>query len=162
MISNSNHVELYRNFIMQGIDEKTSEFYNRRNLPMILGDPKFKHDMLKEVSAKLRKDASTDFNISRTVPTSENIILHCCGYYNVNPESLFKSQRGKVNRARIIAIYLHRKTTQLTLAKICLIFSLNSHAAVTNAVTRLEKQMRVDQSLRNDIDLINNKINLTD
>ncbi len=162
MISDSNHIELYRNFIMQGIDEKTSDFYNRKNLSVILGDRKFKHDMLKEVSQKLRKDSSTDFNVSQTVPASDHIILHCCRYYNVNPESLFKPQRGKVNRARVIAIYLHRKTTQLTLAKIAVIFSLNSHAAVTNVVARLEKQMRADHSLRNDVDLINNKINWID
>ncbi len=162
MMSDSNHAELYRKFIMQGIDEKTSEFYDRKNLPVIFGDPKFNHDMLKKISTKQRKDSSTDFNLSQTDPTSENIILCCCRYYKVAPKSLFKSQRGKLNRARIIAIYLHRKITQLTLAKICSIFSLNSHAAVTNAIIRLEKQMRVDQSLKNDIDLIRKKINLVD
>ncbi len=59
----------------------------------------------------------------------------------------------------MLAIYLHRKITQLTLAEICSIFSLNSHAAVSNAITRFEKQMQADQTLKSDVNAICNRIN---
>lgn len=158
MISSNNQAGRYKNFMNQEIDKRTLEFYSKRNLSVIFGEDDFKQDMLKEIGIKQRKDSSTDFNLSQFFPSSESIILNCCKFYNVNRELVFKCQRGKENRVRMLVIYLHRKATQLTLAQICEIFSLNSHAAVTNIITRLEKKMRVDALYKNEVDLISEKL----
>ncbi|MCR5303414.1 MAG: chromosomal replication initiator protein DnaA [Lachnospiraceae bacterium] len=111
------------------------------------------------------KDALKDIIISdapRQV-TPEFIIDIVCSYYSVEKDELFSKKRDqRVRQPRQIAMYLIRRMTDTTLQGIGKLFN-KDHTTVMHSIDIIEESINgqnVNNELKNQIDILRNKINL--
>lgn len=140
----------YVNFINEGIDIDTNNFYSKKRLPSILGTKEFINDKISEINENQKKESSPDVNILKNIPTIEMIINIVSNYFNSEVQNIKKRTTTKKNIARIIAIYLARKIGQLTHHKISENFSLR-HKSIGTTLKRFEKEIIKNDYLQNHI-----------
>jgi chromosomal replication initiator protein len=93
--------------------------------------------------------------------SAKKIIEIVSDFYNVQPEDLLKQSRKKeyVN-PRQIAMYIIRKELETSLPSIGEFFGGRDHTTVIHAIDKIERTMKDKQSLKQEIDLIRDRIYL--
>jgi len=76
------------------------------------------------------------------VPDEETIKEVVCEYYGVKRDELLKSQRGRFNEPRNVAIYLTKAMRRDTLEKIANGFHMSRYSSASSAIARVKAQMR--------------------
>jgi len=71
-----------------------------------------------------------------------------CAAYKIDGSDLLSSRRGKTNEARNVAIYLCRRVSGETLARIGKDFHLENYGSVSSIVSRMKKTLMHDGRLR--------------
>jgi len=94
--------------------------------------------------------------------SAKKIIEVVSDFYNVSPEDLLKQSRKKeyVN-PRQIAMYIIRKELETSLPSIGELFGGRDHTTVIHAVDKIERVMKERNSLKQEIDLIKDRLYLT-
>ncbi|MBX4187575.1 MAG: chromosomal replication initiator protein DnaA [Candidatus Doudnabacteria bacterium] len=93
--------------------------------------------------------------------SAKKIIEVVSDFYNVSPEDLLKQSRKKeyVN-PRQIAMYIIRKELETSLPSIGEFFGGRDHTTVIHAIDKIERIMKEKNSLKQEIDLIKDRIYL--
>lgn len=81
----------------------------------------------------------------------EKVITIICNTFQINPEELLAKRRGNVYR--VLALYLIKNYTALSLKEIGEIFSMD-YTAVSQAARRFEDKISKDKSLKKKADVI--------
>jgi len=87
--------------------------------------------------------------------TDDKIIDQISQTFQISKEEVFRKKRG--NTYRLLAIYLIKNNTPLSLQEIGKIFSMD-YTAVSQAARRLEERMIRDKKLREKADVILRKL----
>lgn len=85
---------------------------------------------------------------------NENKIINVVAdYYNLVPSQLTgKIRTGQIALARHIAMYLIRNNLDVSLQKIGIIFGGKDHTTVMSAISKVDKELKTDESLRTAVD----------
>ncbi len=85
---------------------------------------------------------------------NENKIINIVAdYYNLVPSQLTgKIRTGQIALARHIAMYLIRNNLDVSLQKIGIIFGGKDHTTVMSAISKVDKELKTDESLRTAVD----------
>ncbi|MCU7496973.1 MAG: chromosomal replication initiator protein DnaA [Ignavibacteria bacterium] len=117
----------------------------------------------KEINIELAKKTVREIATDRKVNISiEYITKIVCETLNVEEDKLRdKNRKKEVVQARMIAMYLSKKLTKSSLKTIGLHFGGRDHSTVIHAFTSMEQLMDEDQTLKETVDSIKNKIEMS-
>ena len=91
--------------------------------------------------------------------SEQKIINVVADYYNLSPSQLTgKIRTGQIALARHIAMYLIRISLDVPLKKIGDIFGGKDHTTVMNAIQKVDKGLKTDQSLKEAIDELQKRL----
>jgi REP element-mobilizing transposase RayT len=134
----------YIDFMNEGDSEEIMGFYSKKNLKPVMGSS----DFLQKI-----KDGFSDAIFNEEIPvaqslrsSAEEVIAAVSSVYNVEPDNIRRSRRGRMNEARDIAMMLTRKWTGLPLTSIAHHFNLKRHGSVTTALARASETLRKSQA----------------
>ncbi len=89
----------------------------------------------------------------------DRIITVVGDYYGIGIDDILGSKRtANVSAARQVAMYLCRSLGNFTTTKIGNFFSGKKHTTVMHSVEKIEKELKVNSELRNELDEITNRI----
>jgi chromosomal replication initiator protein len=95
-----------------------------------------------------------DEEVTKKIGISD-IILKVCEKYDISPDDLkSKSRHSRVVLPRFIAMYITRNLTELTTLEIGKEFGDRDHSTVINAINNIEKSMKNDDQLHEQINEI--------
>lgn len=93
------------------------------------------------------------------VTTIDDIIQSVCQHYEIELKTLHSNSRKReVVKARQVAMYLTKKNTTLSTAKIGILIGGKDHATVLHAYKTVEEEMNVNKHLQREIDEIQTEI----
>lgn len=117
--------------------------------------------MKKAISLDLTKELLKDKFLSLYAsPISvDKIIQFVAEYYNLKAHEIIGNKRTKsIALARQIAMYISRKITRLSTTQIGKYFNDKEHGTVMHATKKVEDMINKDTKLKNDIDIIIDKL----
>jgi len=139
-------MKVYADFIKEQVPKEIEHFYDKKNLPAILGDDDFK-EWLKEKFKNLR------FN--KEIPEAKTLALDSetirglvCKEFGVENETLRQLKRGTANPARDVAVYLQRKYCGQTLARLGKDYGMDNYSSVSSAYERVKTRLLKDHKMR--------------
>jgi putative transposase len=102
-------IDGYIEYVTSGIDEETKNFYSKDQTPKIFSTLEFKKEKISAISVKEIDEILPDIKRLQFCPSIEIILRITADFFGINNVDLIKSQRGKKNIPKLIAIYLSRK-----------------------------------------------------
>lgn len=138
----------YKKFVESGLDNETRKFFNKIHLPVVFGSKQFKKRVLSTLDDKYLKEVNADYNRTRILPKMDKIDAVCVSYFKLDKAQLYKSQRGKNNEMRKIAIYACRQWCTEKLSVIAKRYQFFSHSCVSNIVKNIEERVKKDKKLQ--------------
>ena len=91
--------------------------------------------------------------------SEQKIINVVADYYNLAPSELTsKNRSGQIALARHIAMYLIRNTLDIPLKKIGDMFGGKDHTTVMSGISKVDKELKTDKSLKEDVDELQKRI----
>ncbi|MDP4175673.1 MAG: chromosomal replication initiator protein DnaA [Bacteroidota bacterium] len=112
-----------------------------------------------ELAKKTVKEIATDRKVNISI---EYITKVVCEYMNVDENKVReKNRKQEVVMARQIAMYLSKKLTKSSLKTIGLHFGGRDHSTVIHAFNSIEEMVDEDSTLRETVEAIKNKIELS-
>lgn len=117
----------------------------------------------KEINIELAKKTVREIATDRKVNISiEYITKIVCETLNVEEDKLRdKNRKKEVVTARMIAMYLSKKLTKSSLKTIGLHFGGRDHSTVIHAFSSMEQMMDEDPAMKETVDSIKNKIEMS-
>ncbi len=139
-------IRKYRRFVEKQDSDPLISFYEKVNLPSLLGSDKF----IQWVKAtfykgRIKKDIPQSKMLA---PDGEAIFMAVCDFYDVSKSELLAIRRGVVNEPRDVAIYLHRAVCGAPLLEIGAEFGLPCYSSVSSAVYRIKQRLPKERQLR--------------
>jgi putative transposase len=144
----------YVNYVMQGVDEDILQYYQRSNLPSIVGGKGFRAWVYDELLPDLKaqeKGAIIQPDISMAV-----IVKGVASHFKTEPEKITRVIKGpqKGNEARKIAMYLCQEMANVTLKDIAGYFNLSHSGSVSFITHQVRKSKKEDMRLARKIDFV--------
>lgn len=141
-------LNLYKDFIKEGIPERIERFYNSRGKGIVLGSEKFvtqikdkfAQDEL-ELEVPQKRDFQKDILFKKIV---EEVLRR----FNVTEERIYKGERGKVNDIRALAILLAREKSGLSIGEIAQKFNIGSYKTISAHCYRMKRKIEKDKELK--------------
>lgn len=132
----------YRQYVEREGESNTlvRQFYRESRPGAIMGSDAFKRDVL-----KLHGAIDPEVPKSQALPNQmppDQIIRAVCEEFQVSRRHVLKSQRGKLNLARLAAIWLCRMRGHLTLAQLATQFGMAGYGSASAILHRIKTQMR--------------------
>lgn len=138
-------IRKYRQFVEKQDAEQLVSFYEKTNLPSMLGGKRF----IKWVQATFFQ-GKVDRDIPQTqhlAPDRRLIINAVCQFYSVSANTLTAIRRGVENEPRDMAIYLLRTVCGEPLMTIGAQFGMKRYSSVSSAVDRIKKKLATNQEI---------------
>lgn len=130
--SRKKQISRYRRFMTAAADEDLSAVIDGKKWPSVMG-PKAFLDWVKGEYYTLK--GNEDVPEAKTLaPSVELINQIVCDFYIIEPDGLFKSQRGVFNEPRNTAIYLVRKLRHDTLKEIGSQYNIQKYSSVSSSI----------------------------
>jgi hypothetical protein len=146
----------YRKFVQGEESEEIKDFYSKKNLPSILGSRNFVEWVKAKYYQKKKHDeVPQSKDLAPTIIEIKKSVGLC---YKIDIKELEESKRGQENEPRNVAIYLSRKHSGLSLAKIGKEFGCIKYSTVSNVVRRIEKQLTDSNQLCKMVALIKQRL----
>ncbi len=115
--------------------------------------------LTKKVLNEIVGDSQEEANISYSIENIQDVIT---GKYNINLDTLVgKSRKKEIAEARMTAMYLARKYTDLSLKSIGLYFGGRDHSTVVHACKWVEKKLDDSEDYRKRFEKIRQEFNLS-
>src|SRR3990167_1063019 len=144
----------YLQFVSQGVDQITQDFYDKKQKGSIMGSDDFITKHLNGLSEQYRCAVATDVNRTKILPTPD-IIMHCTAmHFSITTKELMKSQWGKKNTARLITIYLLRSLAHIPHSEIASYFGNLKSTSIGSLLLRCKKLAQLDPVFIQHIDQI--------
>jgi putative transposase len=140
------HGRAYRQFMAEPDSEELSSLFARKRIPSLLGSKEF-IDGLKAKVRNLRDHPEIPESKILSLGI-DSIKMAVCAAYKIDGSDLLMSRRGTTNEARNVAIYLCRRLSGETLARVAREFQLANYGSVSSLVSRLKKTLTHDVRLR--------------
>ena len=120
----------------------------------------FKREIDLELTQRIVKKAVRNVNKPITI---EDVVAKVCAYYNLDERIIqSKTRKKEVVLTRQIAMYLAKKLTDLSTAKIGKMIGNRDHATVLHSYKTIKDCVEVDKELRETIDKIEKEIKKRD
>ncbi|MFH1116082.1 MAG: transposase [Pseudomonadota bacterium] len=143
------HARAYRQFMSEQDSEELASLFARERIAPILGSKEF-IDGLKAKVSNLRDHP--EIPESKMLSTGiDSIKKAVCAAYKIDGRDLLTSRRGTTNEARNVAVYLCRRLSGETSARVALEFRLSTYGSVSSLVSRLKKTLTRDVRLRKQV-----------
>ena len=139
-------LKAYRRFIQEGIDPRTSAFYDKKHLEPILGNPAFLRQ-IKEKYIDGREKLDSEIPEERKISganSTDRIIREVSKAFSKSRQAVFQSKRGEENQARLMALLLTRELSGLRLFEIAQVFGVKSYRTVASNCFRFKRRMAQD------------------
>jgi putative transposase len=141
----SRQIKAYIDFMNQAESEEVQDFYEKKNLPSILGTDGFIEKIkTRFFESKRHKEIPQSRYLEPAIRDIKEIISK---RYKVDIDSLSKSRRGIVNEARNVAIYLARRYTGKKLEAIGKEFAIAKYSTISSIVVKIREQRRLNKAL---------------
>ena len=148
----------YKKFVQGEESEEIKDFFNTKNLPSILGSRNFVEWVKAKYYRKKKHDeVPQSKDLAPTIIEIKKAVGLC---YKIDIKALEEATRGKEKEPRNVAIYLCRKHSGLSLAKIGEEFGCIKYSTVSNVVRRIENKLAQSNQLAKKITLIREKLSL--
>ncbi len=109
----------------------------------------------KEIDANLAYDVLKNSFTNDHIITIDSITKAVCQHFNLQPDQLrSKRKTADLVRARQIAMFLCRKYISISLKAIGEKFGGRDHSTVIHALTSIEEGMKIDLSIKSDLDKV--------
>jgi putative transposase len=133
----------YKKWVYVEEEDEVSKKIGGIKWPVCLGPQAF-IDRIKETygSQKINKDIPSSREL---LPDTKRILEMICKSYDVGVADFLKKQRGKINEARDVAIYLTRKLRRGTLKEIGEQFEIRNDSTVSSVIERMKKKLTGDR-----------------
>ena len=154
LLGHRQRYKAYANYVMQGVDEEILHYYQRGNLPSIVGGKEFRawvyDDLLPDLEAE-EKGSIIQPDISM-----ESIVNRVAREFNTKPDEVTRVIKGpqKSNEARKIAMYLCQEMADAKLKSIAEYFNLSHIGSVSFITHQVRKRKREDTKLVRKIDVV--------
>jgi len=148
----------YADFIMKGVDQKTRDFYNKKQLPSIFGDKKFIELHLEKIAPDMMESFLTDINRTKLIPRKECILDCVMRYFQQTPNDLYRSVQGKRNDGKLIAIHLLRDIGQISHKEIAHMLGNVKPRSISVLIARVKKRIKLENKLKKDVRAISEMI----
>ncbi len=139
----------YRAYVELGIDEELKQFYGKGNIMPYLGSDEFR-SWTYDQRVTNDKDVS-EHEKSLFRPDMQVIIERVAKIFDVLPESILKSVRGRRNLPRWVAMYLCQEIGSHRLADIALKFGLKRTGSIPTIIGKLKELLRMDKNLKDKV-----------
>jgi putative transposase len=151
----SRATRLYGDFILEGVDAETRQFYGKRRQEPILGDDAFRKRLEKEKGDVAIDPEVPGSKFLRSQVPLDRIINRVAAAFQVDPGSLLTDGRGRRTEAlpRIVAMALCRRPGGHALTSIAKAFG-TSYSGVSVAGKRLAEKSRKNNVLTTKMDAI--------
>lgn len=149
----------YLDFISAGDSKDILSFFDKLNIPSIMGGESFIL-WVKEKFYKQKRDDNVPES-KRLAPSPAQVIKAVRQRYNTEPSLLRQGRRGNTNEARNVAIYLIRHLCGLPFGKIGTEFNISKPSSVSSVVVRLAALLKHDTTLQINICKIKEMISLS-
>ena len=154
MLAESRNTQLrkYRRFVSKKDSHELCSFFEKMNLPSIMGDKSF-IDWVRDTFF----NGKIDHNIPQTktlAPSIDEIKKIVCEYYQLDEQEIDLSRRGVENLPRDVAMYLMRFVGGKALLCIGDSMGIRNYSSVSSAVHRIKKKLSKDKQLEKDIQLM--------
>ena len=136
----------YRGFMSGPQSDDLSSVFSRKRIPSVLGSKEF-IDRLKAMFGNLRDHPEIP-ETKILVPGIDSIKMVVCAAYKIDSSDLPAGRRGTTNEARNVSIYLCRRLSKETLARIGKDFHLDNYGSVSSVVSRMKKTLTRDRRLQ--------------
>ncbi|MCK5604293.1 transposase [Candidatus Pacearchaeota archaeon] len=150
---------LYLDFIKDGDSKDILGFFEKVNIPTVLGGDDFVNWVKGKFFTQKRDDNVPESK--QLAPTPCRIMEDVCRLYNVETSALLKSRRGSTNEARNVAIYLTRLFCRIPLERIGAEFNISKNSSVSSVVVRLAALLKRDKTLREKVQQLKRTIEKT-
>ncbi len=142
----------YENYVMQGTDEETKQFYQKGNLMTIIGGKDFKGWVYEELLPELAAEEKSRVILPDL--TMDKITNGVALSYGTCADDLKKLTMGpqKGNEARKLAMYLCQELSAATLREIAQYFNLGHVGSVSFITHQVRKMKDEVRGLRRRID----------
>lgn len=157
MFKNTN---AYKQFVEEGLDQETENFYKKTNMSVIFGTITFKEKLLTPLPEEKKKVSITDYHYTREVPPTIQIEQAIANYFNVDLNTLYKSTSHQKNTPRRIAIYGCRMWNAEKLSSLAQRYGSVSHSNISNIVSSIKKRIDIDEKLAQAISHIRTTLSL--
>lgn len=150
LMTGDNLQKSYLHFVMQGVDEEIANFYNKKQLPVILGSDLFIKKHVESVSEKIKEICGADIKRCKEFPDISMIMNAVIKYYQIDTRAIFASTTGKLNIHKMIVIFLAKQLGQLSHKKISEYFGLKP-SSISTALKRFDLTKNKCQKLEEEI-----------
>lgn len=132
----------YLSFMNQPLPEFVRLFYERKSLRSVLGSSEFLQRIKDGISDRLGKPGP--IWQGAVTPDIERVKSTAARAFDVDPGSIMQSVPGRLNKARLCAIYLSKKLCRLPHDAIATAFGMTSSMSVSMGVLRAKRRMEQD------------------
>ena len=131
----------YAAYVSEGADKELLNFYNKLNLPSILGDAAFTRRLRARKNPTQARGKSKGAQ-ARLRPSIGKVVTAVSKHFKVSEKSIFRAARGpgSKNIPRWIAMYLCQELTGATLQEIAKRFGLKRYGTVSTTIGKLKKE----------------------
>lgn len=143
-------LKCYQDYLKHGIDPQTQAFYSHKKQNPVFGDPDF-IEMIKQKYIPSNQKLSTEIPEKRTYEghkIADRIIRQTAKLFKIPIQGLGSSRRGHTNRPRLLAIYLTRELSGLTLPEIAESFGMNTYKTAATSCQRSKEILQTDKSFK--------------
>ena len=147
------------NYIAENVSDSVRELEGIVN-SLLAQSILFKREIDLELTQRIVKKAVRNVNKPITI---EDVVAKVCDYYNLDERIIqSKTRKKEVVLTRQIAMYLAKKLTDLSTAKIGKMIGNRDHATVLHSYKTIKDCVEVDKELRETIDKIEKEIKKRD
>ncbi|MES2204867.1 MAG: hypothetical protein V4496_06575 [Pseudomonadota bacterium] len=157
MLNAVNNCLAYVKFVAAGVDKEIREFYEKKNMPVILGSKEFTEKILKCAEDDKIAPSQSDYNKTRSLPSMAGVDWLCITYFKVDKSDLLKAHI-KVNEARKMAIYGSRVWAKENNSVITKHYDCSSAANISNTVRNINERIKIDTKFANEVEKLRKKL----
>jgi putative transposase len=154
MLNCNNQILAYTEFIAEGIDLQTRNFYDTTNPAAVFSNDHFKDTLLRELKPETISAAKSDYNRICKLPRMKNICFVCAQHFGIDIKEIYFSRRGEENLPRKIAIFGCRLWSGAATSVIAKHFRFKSPSYVATVVSEIHMLLKTQTKLREIINTI--------
>ena len=159
MLGKTKSIQLkkYRQFVEEQDAEELLSFFEKTNLPSLLGGNKFvEWEKANFFKGRIQKDVPQSKMLA---PDRSTIINSVCGFYKVHEKGISAMRRGVKNEPRDGVIYLLRTICGEPLMRIGQELGMTLYSSVSSAVEQIKKKRQNDNLFQKRLEEVVESIN---
>ena len=150
----------YRTYMKDGVDDETRAFYGAKHTAPVIGGAAFREKIREQLEAYQSDRQRVALKWLRERPSIKRIVKTTAEAFDVGPESIYVSRRGRGSRniPRLVAMSLCRSPGGHSLIDIARAFGIGHYASVSVAANRLKGLAGEDDALAKQIEKVRGRL----